>query len=167
MPLRRWMRQLLWFAGGFNLAAGAVMLLFYHESYELLGVEKPELVMPLQLVGILVALFGVGYWLVARNPIENRNLLVLGFWSKALGSVLALYTVADGELPLSFVPILFFADIIYLVPFWIIIRHLQRQAREAPSPVTSTRYLPSSSESDFSPPPAPADRRPAEVSSTA
>jgi hypothetical protein len=142
------------------------MLLFYHESYELLGVEKPELVMPLQLVGILVALFGVGYWLVARNPIENRNLLVLGFWSKALGSVLALFTVAEGELPLSFVPVLFFADIIYLVPFWVIIRHLQRQVRQSPAG-TSARYVPpSGGEPKFNPQPTPADRQPSEVGST-
>ena len=50
-----------------------------------------------QLVGILVGLFGVGYLLVARNPVENRNVLLLGFWSKALGSLLGIGYVAAGQ----------------------------------------------------------------------
>lgn len=127
-PLRPWMTAVLRFVAVYNVLAGFSMLVFYHESYKLMGVPKPALVMPLQLVGILVALFGVGYWLVASNPVENRNLLLLGFWSKALGSLLGIYYVAQGGLPPVFLVILFFADIIYLPPFAIILRHLYREA---------------------------------------
>src|SRR6185295_4121942 len=84
-PIKRWMRRLLRFAGTYNIVAGLSMILLYHEGYKLLGLEKPAVVMQIQLVGILVALFGVGYHWVASAPVENRNILVLGFWSKALG----------------------------------------------------------------------------------
>ncbi|MBL9123397.1 MAG: hypothetical protein JNG90_07170 [Planctomycetaceae bacterium] len=128
-PLTTWMRYLLRFVAVYNVLAGLVMLVCYHEAYKSMGLKKPDLVMPLQLVGILVGLFGVGYWLVARNPIENRNLLVLGFWSKALGSVLGVYYVVQGKLPPVFLAVLFFADIIYLWPFALIIRRLSLLAR--------------------------------------
>jgi hypothetical protein len=118
------MWYLLRFAGTFNLLAGFSMIVFYHEGFKLLGVEKPSLVMPLQLVGILVALFGVGYHLVANAPIENRNLLMLGFWSKFLGSCIGTYYVARGKLPPQFMAMLFFADIIYLPFFWQILRRI-------------------------------------------
>ena len=59
--LDRWMRRLLRFAGTFNLFAGLGMIVLYHEGYRLFGVEKPEFVMPLQLTGVLVLLFGIGY----------------------------------------------------------------------------------------------------------
>jgi hypothetical protein len=127
-PLRPWMTFLLRFAGTYNLLAGVCMICFYHEGYKMLGVPKPELVLPLQIMGILVGLFGVGYHLVAMNPIQNRNILMLGFLSKALSSVAALYYVGVGELPLSFVPVLFFSDIVYLPPFYVIMQRLYRVA---------------------------------------
>jgi hypothetical protein len=129
-PLEPWMRFVLRFAGCFNLLAGASMIFFYHEGYKLLGVEKPELILPVQVTGILVALFGVGYHLVASRPIENRNLLMLGFWGKALSSVTALWYVACGPLPWWFAVVVFVSDVVYLPPFYVIMRRLSRLARE-------------------------------------
>jgi hypothetical protein len=122
------MTFLLRFAGSYNILAGISMICFYHEGYKLLGIPKPELILPVQVMGILVGLFGVGYHLVAQNPIENRNILMLGFLSKALASVAALYYVGVGELPLVFLPVLFLADIIYLPPFYVILQRLYRLA---------------------------------------
>lgn len=131
--LRPWMTWVLRFAGCFNLLAGLGMMTLYHEGHELLGVASPELNLPVQVMGILVALFGVGYHLVASRPIENRNVLVLGFWSKALASLLALAYVAGilrPQLPWWFAAVVFFADVIYLPPFYLILRHLSRAARQ-------------------------------------
>lgn len=122
------MRFVLRFAGTYNLLAGMSMICFYHEGCKMFGIPKPELILPIQLVGILVGLFGVGYHLVAANPIENRNLLMLGFWSKLLGSVAAVVYVGFGDLPLAFLPFLFFSDVIYLPPFYVIMQRLYRLA---------------------------------------
>ena len=128
VPLRPWMRWLLRFAGTFNLLAGAGMICLYHEGYKLLGVPKPQLILPVQVMGILVGLFGVGYHLVASNPVENRNILMLGFWSKALSSALALCYVVAGKLGPGFAVTVLFADVIYLPPFFVILRRLERLA---------------------------------------
>jgi len=125
-PLRPWMVLVLRVAGIFNLSAGAGMICFYHEGYELLGVAKPVLILPVQVMGILVALFGVGYLMVAANPAENRNILLLGVLSKAIGSVFALYYVVVGTLPWHFSIVVFSADIIYVPPFCVILRRLSR-----------------------------------------
>ena len=122
------MKILLRFAGTFNLLAGASMISLYHEGFKLLGVAKPALALPVQVMGILVALFGVGYHMVAANPIENRNILVLGWWSKALSSALALAYVGMGRLPWWFAVVVFLCDAIYLPPFYAILRTI-RQAR--------------------------------------
>lgn len=134
MPLAAWMRPLLWFVGGYNILAGVGMICFYHEGFRILGLPKPELMLPLQLVGMLVALFGMGYWMVAYSPRENRNVLLLGFLSKALGSALGLYYLAAGKLPFLFFPVLFFADIVYLPPFLLIMRRLYRQPDDEAAP---------------------------------
>jgi hypothetical protein len=129
-PLLPWMKYLLRFAGTFNLLAGASMMSLYHEGYKLLGVPKPELVLPVQVMGILVALFGVGYHLVANRPVENRDILLLGFWSKALSSALALWYVAMQRVPWWFAVVVFFADMIYLPPFYVIMRRLRRASQD-------------------------------------
>lgn len=132
-PLTRWMRFVLRFVAVFNICAGLNMLLLYHETYKLIGMEKPAVSLFTQLTGILVALFGVGYYMVARNPVENRNVLLLGFWSKFLGSCLALFYVLSGKLPWTFMIIVFFADIIYLPPFYLILQRLKQVARSSDS----------------------------------
>ena len=118
------------FAGTFNLLAGASMVCLYHEGYQLLGVPKPIPPLPVQMMGVLVALFGAGYHMVASHPVENKNILVLGCWSKALGSVFALWYVALGPLPGWFALVVFASDVIYLPPFLVILRRIER-AREA------------------------------------
>jgi small multidrug resistance pump len=135
-PLLPWMRTLLQFAGGYNLLAALGMVVFYHEGCRLIGMDKPSPIMPVQLVGLLVGLFGVGYWMVARRPLENRGVLWLGFWSKLLGSLLSGYHVARGTLPPIFIPLVTLSDVIYLPPFFIIARRLDRLAiRAGESPV--------------------------------
>ena len=129
-PLKPWMWFVLRFAGTFNLLAGLSMIVFYSEGFRMLGIKKPPLMLPMQLVGTMVILFGIGYHIVASNPVENRNVLMLGFWSKALGSALGVGYVAMNKLPLTFLPVLFFADIIYLPFFWLIMRRLYGIARE-------------------------------------
>jgi CDP-diglyceride synthetase len=129
-PLAKWMKFVLRFVAVYNVLAGLFMLIGYHETYKIIGMEKPDISFPIQLVGILVGLFGVGYYLVAKNPIENRNVLALGFWSKFLGSCLGTGYVLMGKLPPQFIAVYFFADVIYLPPFYLIMRRLYALARE-------------------------------------
>jgi hypothetical protein len=127
-PLKPWMFYLLAFAGCYNLLAALNLTVFYHEVFKTLQLPKPELMLFVQLSGVLIGLFGVGYLLVAFNPIENRRLLLLGFLSKSLGSVLSIGHAIHGSVPWTFLILLFFSDIIYLPFFWIILRRLDRIA---------------------------------------
>ena len=125
------MRFVLRVAGTYNVVAGICMICFYHEGYKFLGVAKPELVLPVQTVGVLVALFGIGYHWVANDPVTNRGMLVLGFWSKLLGPLMGLRFLVDGTLPWWFFFVLFFSDLIYLPFFHLIIRRLREVARRS------------------------------------
>ena len=124
------MKFVLRFAGVFNLLAGSGMICLHHEGFRWFGIPPPGVVLPVQVMGILVGLFGVGYLLVAANPVENRNILMLGFWSKALSATAVMWHVAAGRLPWSLAAAVFFADVIYLPPFYLILRRLYRAARQ-------------------------------------
>ena len=120
------MHGVLKFAGYYNLLAGLSMMILYHEGYKMLGVAKPEFVLPIQLVGLLVAIFGVGYLMVDRQPHLNGNVLWLGLMSKLLGPLLALPWIFNGTLPIGMLAVLFFADTIYVWPFWKIYQTIVR-----------------------------------------
>jgi hypothetical protein len=118
------MSAVLRIAGWWNLLAGLAMILFYHEGFKALGATKPSPALSIQVLGVLVALFGWGYHLVASDPVRNRNLLMLGFWSKAAATMLAGAYVAMGRLPWWFAVVVFLADTIYLPPFFAILRRI-------------------------------------------
>lgn len=117
--LEGWMHFVLKFAGCYNIVAGLTMIIFYHEAYKMIGVDKPDVNLPIQLVGMCVALFGMGYLIVDRQPLLNQNVLFIGLLSKAIGPLFACYYIFEGQLPVWMLFILFFADTIYLYPFWL------------------------------------------------
>ena len=121
----------MWFVGGYNILAGIGMMIFYHEGFRIL--EHPQADADAAPAiggrdGRTVRRRATGWWL--WNPVENRNVLTLGFFSKFLGSILGVTYVAIGKLPVAFLPILFFADIVYLGPFLLIMRRLYAIARQ-------------------------------------
>ncbi len=140
--LAPWMRLVLRLAALNNVLAGVGMIIFYHEAFKLLGVPKPELNLPIQLVGVLVLLFGIGYWWAASDPVANRNVLLLGTWSKLLGSVLGVYYVARGDLPAVFLALLLVADVVYLPLFYAILRRVDATGQPTRRTVTTTSASP-------------------------
>lgn len=118
------------FAAIYNLLAGFSMMVLYSEGFYALGLQKTSFNLPIQLVGMCVALFGIGYWIVSRNPVENRNVLLLGMLSKLIGPLLAVRYIMRGDLPAWILIVFFFADWIYLLPFWLIYSRCRKQARK-------------------------------------
>ena len=127
------MTLVLRIAGYWNLLAGLGMILFYHEGFKALGAVKPSPSLSIQVLGVLVALFGWGYHLVAADPVRNRNLLMLGFWSKAAATIFSVAYVAFGRLPWWFALVVFLADTVYLPPFFVILRQIDNAAEEGTS----------------------------------
>jgi CDP-diglyceride synthetase len=125
-----WWRNVLVFAAIYNLLAGFSMMVLYSEGFYALGLQKTSFNLPIQLVGMCVALFGIGYWIVSRNPVENRNVLLLGMLSKLIGPLLAVRYIMRGDLPAWILIVFFFADWIYLLPFWLIYSRCRKQARK-------------------------------------
>ncbi len=129
--LAPWMPLLLRIAGAWNLLAGFAMVVFHHEGFKILGATKPSPPLSIQVLGVLVALFGWGYFLVASDPVRNRNILMLGSWSKAAATVCSVFYVAVGQLPWWFTIVVFLADTIYLPPFFAILRRIDRESETA------------------------------------
>jgi hypothetical protein len=102
MPLRPWMKFALATLGTINVLLGVAMTGFYHESCKLLGVPKPYPLWLLQAAGVVTMLMGVGYWLVSRQPVRFRSVLVAGFTIHVTASLWIVWVVSQGKLKLNF-----------------------------------------------------------------
>lgn len=129
-PLTPWMKFTLYFVAVYNVVGGLSMLADPAGTYRLIGIPRPESDYPLHLCGAIIGLFGVGYYQVARRPLENRGVLALGMASKLLGAAIGVTHVALGRIPPSFLPVVLVSDVIYVPLFWLILRRLDRMATE-------------------------------------
>jgi hypothetical protein len=79
-----------------NLVIGGLMLAGADQVAAQMGVSGPASGYIVALAGLLIAMFGVAYAMVAWRPLPNRNLVVVGALGKASAALLAsLYALGD------------------------------------------------------------------------
>ena len=86
-------------AGLFNLVAGAAGFFTFESHLAKAGLPAPHYTHPFQLLFLLVMILGVGYLMVWKDPIRNRNIVWLGWLTKVCGFVISLQALRLGELP--------------------------------------------------------------------
>jgi hypothetical protein len=96
--LARW-GWLFWLVGVYDFGLGIAFLLFYEPLFEALDIAKPETGAYVHLAAALIAIQGVGYFLVARRPRRNVDLVLIGVLYKLAYSGLALYYWLIDEAP--------------------------------------------------------------------
>ncbi|MDO9337801.1 MAG: hypothetical protein Q7T61_15510 [Caulobacter sp.] len=88
----------------FNFAVGLPLLIAPAAFYAMLGQTAPD-ILNAQLAGGLIAVFGIGYAMVARDPAANRGIIVLGVIGKAPLPLLYWLNVQAGRAPMSGFPL--------------------------------------------------------------
>ncbi len=105
-------------AAVYNVAWGVVVIIFPTLPFALLRVPPPNYPFLMSGIGLFVALYGYGYWVVAREPRRYPQLVVIGLLGKVLGPIGWLFTVWRGEIPARTLLVNVFNDLIWL-PFFI------------------------------------------------
>src|SRR5919204_5498785 len=86
-------------AAAYNVLWGLTVVLFPNLPFELLRVPPLNYPFLMSGIGMFVALYGYGYWVVSRDLRRYPQLVVIGFLGKTLGPVGWLVTVWRGEIP--------------------------------------------------------------------
>ncbi|MBT5020685.1 SelL-related redox protein [Planctomicrobium sp.] len=131
-----WMTFILKFAGIYNLCWGAWVVLFPLSSLKLCGYHLPPTYPELwQCIGMIVGVYGIGYWLAASDPYRHWPIVLVGLLGKIFGPIGFILAWMNGSLPLSAGIVNIFNDLIWLVPFiiilWRALRHEQIQHSES------------------------------------
>ncbi|MCU0429048.1 MAG: alkyl hydroperoxide reductase [Cytophagaceae bacterium] len=125
-----WKKYLLKAAGVYNVVWGMWVLFFPQSFFSLCGIpliNYPEI---WQSVGMIVGVYGIGYWIAGDQPDQQWPLLLVGFLGKLFGPIGALWNIAQGKLEPCFFWINVFNDLIWLPFFFIILLHTYRKNKQ-------------------------------------
>lgn len=121
-----WMTHWLKAAALYNLLWGAWVIFFPSHFFLLAGIPLPGYIHIWQGVGMIVGVYGVGYAIAAYNPYRHWPIVLVGFLGKLLGPVGIIYFVLRGEMNPAFLYMNITNDIVWLIPFGIILYQAAR-----------------------------------------
>jgi hypothetical protein len=117
-----WRSNTLKLAAIYNLTFGLVTILFPFLVFDLLSMPRPNYPEIWQCVGMVVGVYGIGYWIAAQNPLTHWPITLVGFLGKIFGPLGFAFALFKGTLPFKFGAILLTNDLLWWVPFFLILR---------------------------------------------
>ncbi len=134
-PTPAWMRRWLLAAGLYNIVWGAAMVLAPIWTLKLLGVSPPTTELWPQLwacIGMIVGVYGLGYMIAARDPARHWPIVLVGLVGKVFGPIGFVDAALRGQLPWSMGVTILTNDLLWWIPFSMILWHAARAAQPSP-----------------------------------
>jgi small multidrug resistance pump len=122
----RWMTSMLRAAGIYNLAWGAWVVLWPAAAFRLAGMPEPNYPELWQCIGMIVGVYGIGYWIAARDPARHWPIVLVGLLGKLFGPIGFLDAAIRGRLPWIAGLVNITNDLIWLVPFVLVLVYARR-----------------------------------------
>jgi len=116
-----WARWWLRAAGVYNLAWGASVIAFPHLLFDLCGIARLNYPEIWQCVGMIVGVYGVGYLVAANDPWRHWPIVLVGLLGKVFGPIGFAVALAKGTFPPVFGLTILTNDLLWLVPFALIL----------------------------------------------
>ena len=121
-PPPNWMTRVMMAAGVYNLMWGSCAILAPAASLSFGGLPTAEILHPIwQCLGMVIGVYGVGYWISARDPYRHWLIIFVGLLGKVLGPIGYVFSVRRGTFPIEGMRTLLTNDLIWWVPFTIIL----------------------------------------------
>jgi small multidrug resistance pump len=116
-------------AAAYNLAWGAIVIAFPHLLFDLVGIPRLNYPEIWQCVGMIVGVYGIGYWAASRDPIRHWPIVLVGFLGKVFGPIGFADALVRGTFPPAFGLTILTTDLIWWLPFALILREAYRANR--------------------------------------
>ncbi len=115
------MSSVLKFAGIYNLLFGIWVIGWPGAWFSISGMEPPRYPFLWQCVGMIVGVYGLGYVIAAFSPLRHWPIVLVGFLGKIFGPIGFVWAAGQGELPWQAGWMIIFNDLIWWVPFAMIL----------------------------------------------
>lgn len=120
------MQLTLRLAAVYNILWGAWVGLFPQHFFSLIGMEPINYPVVWQGMGMVIGVYGLGYWWASYDPMRHWPIVAVGFLGKIFGPLGFLFHYSMGNLPLAFGWTLLFNDLIWWFPFFLILRKVHK-----------------------------------------
>lgn len=105
----------------YNLLWGGVVVIAPNLFFDLIGAARPNYPGIWQCVGMIVGVYGIGYAIAAADPLRHWPIVLVGLIGKLLGPIGFLDAAMRGMMPWSFGWIIVTNDLIWWIPFVLIL----------------------------------------------
>lgn len=127
-------------AGIYNLLWGAFVIFRPDALFRWAGIDPlPNYPQLWQCLGMVIGVYGIGYLIAATDPVRHWPIVLVGLLGKVFGPIGFVWTAASGELPWRFGAVILTNDLIWWVPFTLLLRnawrHVRRGERCRPTPL--------------------------------
>jgi uncharacterized membrane protein HdeD (DUF308 family) len=124
------MKHSLLAAAIYNLLWGAWSIFFPTHFWNLVGMPAPNYLFLWQCIGMIVGVYGIGYAIAAFNPARHWPIVLVGLLGKIFGPIGFLQAhFIDHAVPLRFGATILTNDILWWIPFTLILVHAYRVNR--------------------------------------
>jgi len=106
----------------YNIVWGLLVIAAPNLFFDLIGIDRPNYPEFWQCIGMIVGVYGVGYWLASYAPLIQWPIVLVGLLGKIFGPLGFAYALITGKFPIEFGIIIVFNDLIWLIPFLLILR---------------------------------------------
>lgn len=125
-----WMRLVLRAAGVYNVLWGIFAIVFPTAIFRWAGFDPlPEYPELWQCIGMIVGVYGVGYWIAGTNPYRHWPIVLVGLLGKILGPIGFIAAVSSERFPASMGWTILTNDLIWWVPFAVILFEAARDSQ--------------------------------------
>ncbi|MFW5707389.1 MAG: alkyl hydroperoxide reductase [Bacteroidota bacterium] len=118
------MKLTLRLAAIYNILWGFWVVLFPQHFFSIAVMEPINYPVVWQGMGMVIGVYGLGYFWASYDPIRHWPIVAVGFLGKVFGPIGFLYHLYLGNLPITFGWTLIFNDLIWWVPFFLILKRV-------------------------------------------
>jgi len=126
-------------AAVYNLVFALMTLVAPFWIFDVTGATRPNLPELWQCIGMIVGVYGIGYWIAAYDPYRHWPVILVGWLGKTFGPLGFAKALWEGVFPIKFGWIIVFNDLIWWIPFAIMVKEgLQRVIQPELSEISET-----------------------------
>jgi hypothetical protein len=112
-----WPAFVLRAAAIYNVLWGAWVIAFPNQLFDWTGIDRPNYPGIWQCVGMIVGVYGVGYWFASADYRRHWPIVLVGFLGKIFGPIGFVQSAVTGALPWSWGWTIVTNDLIWWLPF--------------------------------------------------
>ena len=118
----RWASRWLWAAGIYNLAWGALAIVWPRFLFDLTGAERINYPEIWPCVGMIVGVYGIGYLIAASDSRTHWPIVLVRLLGKIFGPIGFVVALLHGTFPPLFGLTILTNDLLWWIPFALILR---------------------------------------------